>query len=275
MKILFAWDWLRPARAGSHWATLSVLLLTSAVAARPGNTLDDLTAGYVHFLPAVVWTTNGCAEFVVNVEATLTNARAFSFQFYVQSASLDLIEVVPGSAPGLHLMPELLRGDTLWLDGFFDSQTTGPSVSLAALRMRAVAPHDAVTDIRFVQGRGYGGTPSSVDTILFAGGVCTVHIEGTPPLPPDSVIIITEPYPAHDDSLLILWHRVTHDADGDTVIHPLYTVYLNDVRRDTTFVATTTYDTAYWCPYVAHTFWPGDPTVNATIIWVRACKTQP
>jgi hypothetical protein len=150
---------------------LGVLLLSGAATARPGRTLDDLTAGYVYFVPAVVWTTNGCAEFVVNVEATLTNARAFSFEFSIESASLELMEVIPGTAPGLHLMPHLLREDTLWLDGFFNSQTTGPSVSLAVLRLRAVAPHDAVSPIQFVQGRGYGGTPSAVDTILFAGGL--------------------------------------------------------------------------------------------------------
>jgi hypothetical protein len=102
-----------------------------------------------------------------------------------------------------------------------------------------------------------------------------VNIEGTLPRPPDSVVIITQPYPAHDDSVLVLWRRVMHDVDGDTVIHPLYTVYLNDVRRDTTFVATTTYDTIYWCRYVAHEYWPGDLTVNAAIIRVTACKTQP
>jgi hypothetical protein len=129
----------RSARAAAGLVILGLLLLNGAATAQPGNTLDHLTAGYVYFVPAVVWTTNGCAVFVVNVEAALTNARAFSFQFYVESASLEILELLPGSALGLHLMPELLRGDTLWLDGFFDSQTTGPSVNLAALR-RSVVP---------------------------------------------------------------------------------------------------------------------------------------
>jgi hypothetical protein len=40
-------------------------------------------------------------------------------------------------------------------------------------------------------------------------------------------------------------------------------------------VAATTYDTSYWCRYVAHTFGPEDSTVNAGLIWISACKTQP
>ena len=259
---------------GIRAAALAVFL-TYAAWSRADDPLRDISAGYVHFVPAVVWTTNGCAEFVVNVEATLTNARVFSFQFFVDSAAVQLLEVLPGSAAGLHVMPELLRGDTLWLDGFFDDEVTGPNLNLAVLRLRAVAPDDAISQIQFVQGRGYGGEPGAVDTIYFAGGVCVVNIEGTPPRPPDSVVIITQPYPAHDDSVLVLWRRVTRDLDGDAVTNPLYTLYLTDVRRDTTFVATTTYDTSYWCPYVVHEYWPGDVTVNAAIIRVTACKTQP
>jgi len=64
--------------------------------------------------------------------------------------------------------------------------------------------------------------------------------------------------------------------DGHAVTNPLYTVSLDDVKNDSIFVAGSTYDTVFYCTYISETYRPGDSgMVNAGILDVHACKTQP
>jgi hypothetical protein len=237
--------------------------------------LDD-TGGFVHLTPGTIRTTNGCADFSVSVVLTVTDARVFGLRFYFDQANLELVGVTPGTHASLHLMPDSLDSDTLYLDGFFDPNFPAGSVTVATLHLRAISPSDATALIGFLDGQGFSGDAGGAQPISFSGDTTTVLVEGTAPQRPGNVIIVTLPYPHHADSVRIQWNPVYQDLTGDSVRHPLYSVYCWDVKNDTTFFVTETLDTFIYHDYVKETFFPGDPgTVNAAIYWVTACKTQP
>ena len=255
----------------------SLLITIAAIAAPIGQHgtlgLDD-TGGFIHLSPGVIHTNNGCSQFSVSVVATLTDARVFGLRFSFDRSNLDLLSVTPGNDPRLHLLPTDLDADTLRMDGFFHPNFTAGSITLATLTIQAIAPFDTMTSIGFAQGSGFSGTSDAPQPIVLGGDTATVIIDGTAPRAPDSLIIITLPYPAHDDSIRLQWCRVTRDLAGNAVTHPQYTVYLHDVIHDTTLTIATLPDTFLFDQFVHITF-PCTTVVNIGIYDVRACKTQP
>jgi hypothetical protein len=238
--------------------------------------LDD-TSGFINLNPGTVHTNNGCTEFTVAVEASLTNARVFGLTFRFDEANLSLVSVMPGSDTTLHLLPFQLADDTLRLDGFFHPNHAAGMVVLARLTCRAISPGDLTTQLSFAYGQGFSGTADVPEPILFGGNTCTIIIDGTAALPPAEVIIIPYHVPRPlDDSVGVFWRPVTLDLHGNSVTNPLYTVYFTDVLNDTTFIIGTTPDTFFYNNYITNTYMPGDSgTVNAGEYWVRTCKTHP
>ena len=100
-----------------------------------------------------------------------------------------------------------------------------------------------------------------------------IVIDGTPPRPPDSLIIIV-PYPAGDDSVRLQWSHVRLDIHGNPVNNPLYTVYLHDVLNHVDYTVAVLPDTFVYDNFVHITF-PETTVVNIGTYEVRACKTQP
>jgi hypothetical protein len=255
-------------------ALSSVAADPSSTALRPaGNGLDD-TGGFIHLTPGVIQTNNGCSEFSVSIVATLTDARVFGLSFAFDQSNLELLSVTPGSDPRLNLLPTQLSANTLRVDGFFHPNFPAGAVTLATLTVKAIAPFDTTTAIGFVNGNGFSGTTDTPQPIMLSGDTATVIVDGTPPRPPDSLIIITLPYPAHDDSVRLQWRRVTQDIHGHPVNHPQYTIYLHDVLNDTSLALATLPDTFLYDEFIHITF-PCTTVVNIGVYEVRACKTQP
>ncbi len=237
--------------------------------------LDD-TGGFIHLSPGVVHTNNGCSEFSVSIIATLTDARVFGLRFVFDQANLDLLSLVPGTDPRLHLLPTQLAADTLRVDGFFHPNFPAGSVTLATLNLKAISAADTTTIIGFVGGQGYSGTSDYPQPIQFGGDTATIIIDGTPPRAPDSLIIVTLPYPAHDDSVRLQWRHVHWDVHGNPVVNPLYTVHLHDVLNHADYTLATLLDTFLYDQFVHITFpFPDTTVVNVGTYEVRACKTQP
>ncbi len=235
--------------------------------------LDD-TGGFISLSPGVVHTNNGCSEFNVSVHATLTDARVFGLVFAFDQANLELLAVTPGPDTTLHLLPYTLAADTLRLDGFFHPNFPAGTVTLATLRCRAIAPNDVNTLIGFISGQGYGHTADNPEAIIFTGDTSTVMIDGTAPRAPEGLIIVTPPFPAHDDSVRLQWLAVTEDLNGQPVVNPLYTVYLHDLLNNLDFTLGTTTDTFFWDGYIYNTRLE-TPVVNIGLYEVRACKPAP
>jgi hypothetical protein len=261
---------------------LAIALLAVAGQLPGRERLDNQTAAFAHIAPGYVHAVNGCSgvTFTVAISAAVTDANAFSLQYYVESSKLALISVTPGTDPALQLMPYALRHDTLFLDGFFHPNTTSPNVRLATLTLQAIAVGDVSTLLGFVRGLGLGGTGSPPDTMVFDGDTTWIDIEGTAPRPPDTLLIVPLAAPATNDSIRLQWKRVTRDLSGDPVINPVYTVYLEDVLNDTTYQVAQLTDTLYYDDYVQYTFGmnqlPVDThVVNIGIYHVTACKTRP
>jgi hypothetical protein len=264
---------------GLLFTTLLVLLSTALLPdPADGQTLDD-TGGFLHTTPNFIHTTNGCGQFTISFSATLTDARVFGLRFYFDQTNLELISITSGSDPTLHLMPDSLYSDTLWLDGFFSPNKTGSNVILATLTVKAISPGDVTTHIGFLDGMGFSGTGENPESILFNGDSATVMIEGTAPRPPQGVIIVPLIPPSTDDSVRIQWHPVTLDLDGNAVVNPLYHVMLHDVVHDTAFTIAETPDTFLYDRYIHYNFPISNPPdtvwTNIGYYEVRACKTQP
>jgi hypothetical protein len=257
-------------------AVIATTLSTAEVGAADRG-LDD-TGGFVNLSPGLVQTTNGCSEFSVQIVITVTDARVFGLRFYFDAANLQKTSVVPGSDARLHLMPDTLIADTLMLDGFFHPNFPAGSVTIATLNVRAISPDDTVSLIGFTEGQGFSGSGEAPEPIIFSGDSTIIMIEGSVPLAPQGLIIV--PFPpaqvGQTDSLRIQWKRVRRDVDGGLVTNPLYTVFFWDVKKDTSFIITTTYDTFLYNDYIRHSYDPGDTgSVHIGQYWVTACKTQP
>jgi hypothetical protein len=221
-----------------------------------------------------VHTNNGCSEFTVSIVATLTDARVFGLRFSFDQTNLELISVTPGADSRLHLMPTDLAADTLHLDGFFHPNFPAGSVTLATLRCKAISPGDVTALIGYLNGSGFSGTADAPQPIQLSGDTSTVIVDGTPPRPPDNLVIQLLPYPSNDDSVKLLWHKVTRDMAGNVVTNPLYTVYLHDGINHTDYTVATIPDTFIFDEFVHITF-PCTTVVNIGTYEVRACKTQP
>lgn len=261
---------------------LSFLAALGPVLAKDPSTLDD-TGGFIHLSPGLVRTTNGCAEFTVTIQATLTDARVFGLKFSFDESRLELLSVTSGSHPSLNLMPHFLASDTLHVDGFFHPNFPAGQVTIATLRIRAITPGDDESFIGFVTGQGYGGTPAAPELIVLSGDTTYVDIEGTAPLAPEKLVIKTLPYPANDDSVLLSWRPVRRDVDGDTVIGPMYLVCFENMITDTVFEIGSTMDTFYYDDAIrtgANLILYdslGNPTdtVEHGLYFIRSCKVNP
>jgi len=240
--------------------------------------LDD-TAGFIHLTPNPDHALCG-TPFSIALIATLTDARVFELRFLVDEDFLQVLSVTPGSDTSLHILPEQVLGDTLWLDGFFHPNFTG-TISLATLTLYPVPiPADDTTEIGFLDGRGYSGTPESPGLIILSGDTSTAYIDCTPPQVPWEMIIV----PIDTDSVCLRWHPIFYDVDGDTVIDPLYVIYRTDQLMTPTILDSigATLDTFFYDDYiqVSHPRPPDSTgvvsgTCNATTYEVRARKTQP
>ncbi|MFH1011765.1 MAG: hypothetical protein V1784_11100 [bacterium] len=239
--------------------------------------LDD-TAGFIHLTPNPIHTL--CeTSFHIAIIATLTDARVFDLTFLLPQAFFQLRAVTPGSEPSLHILPEYLSGDTLWLDGFFHPNFTG-TTTLAILTVHSLCiPGDDTSRIGFLDGQGYSGTADFPEVILLSGDTTTIYIECTPPENPWEMIII----PIQTDSVCLRWHPIFFDVDGDTVINPTYVIYRMDqlLLPPTLDSIGATFDTFFYDDYIQ--IWhplPPDTAgsisyLNATTYEVRARKTQP
>lgn len=256
-----------------------------SVAAQPRIPLDDTTVVFINVAPNLVHTTNGCAQFSVSVHATLTNARVFHLAFCFDQTKLALLNVMPAADPGLNLLPHNLAANVLTVDGFFHPNRTGVNILLFTITGKAIAAADAMTDIGFISGVGFGGGYEQPDTLLFSGDTTTVLIEGTPPRPPAEVVIhpfISLPGSVAD-SVGVYWRPVVLDMDGGPVINPLYRVLLNDVLNGTMYDLGMTPDTFFYNDFIVNTFALQDSiapidtsiVVNVGVYEIRACKTQP
>lgn len=282
MRTAIRWN-----RIGVAWVRATLLGMTLipflTANAQPEPQLDDWTAGFIHLAPSVIQTTNGCSQFQVHVIASVTDAAVFSLKFFFDSANLELLNITPASDTALHLMPAAIVADSLWLDGFFEPNRTGPNVHIATITARAISPDDAVSRVGFLSGIGYSGSASDIDTILFSGDSTTVLVEGTPALSPERLIIQTLSPPYNADSVLLRWRPVTHDVDGAIVTNPLYQVYFRNILTDSVFHVGSTFDTFYYHDaiqtgiHVIRYDSLGVPidTSNVGIYFLQSCKTQP
>lgn len=233
------------------------------------NPLDD-TAAFIHLAPNPV---NGfaCDEFTVNVQMTATNARVFDLRFVFDASDYTLVSVTEGSHAALNLMPHMVDSDTISLDGFFHPNFTGTTVIASLHFMANNLVGDQLTLVGFVDGQGFSGTGEAPDPMIIIGDSTSVNLEGTLPLPPDSLVII----PILADSVCLRWHSVHYDTDGDTVINPQYLVEFEDVLNNQGIYNSigTTFDTFFYHDFIIYEFDPGDTgTVNVGTYRIRATK---
>jgi len=219
-----------------------------------------------------------CAYASLTVDITVTDARVFDLQFSFDPARLQIQSITPGSEPTLNVLPPLISGSSLTLDAFFHPNFTGTTNLVTISYYVNPVLADDTTTVYFEFGQGYSGTADVPEPIVFSGDSAVIYIEGTPPLPPNELLISPLAYPAHDDSILLRWHPVYYDFDGDTVVNPLYVVYREDVINDQGVYDSvfSTPDTFYYDDFLIFSFDPGDTgSVNVATFKVHARKTQP
>jgi hypothetical protein len=254
---------------------LDCLPLPAAASPRSSGTPLDDTFGTVSLVPDTVLVL-ACTPVSIAVNIALTDARVFDLQFAFDPARLQFLSAIPGSDPSLHLMPPSASGGSLLLDGFFHPNFTG-TAALAILNFYVnPVTDDDTTIVRFAAGQGYSGTENSPIPIQFSGDSTVILIEGTPPEPPTELLITRLNYPAHGDSVLLQWHPVFFDVDGDTLINPLYVVYREHVVPNPGVFDSigSTPDTFLYDPSIILNPDPGD-VKNASTLRVVVRKTQP
>ena len=239
-----------------------------------GLPLDD-TAGSANLSPDTSHVLLG-TQLSLTVNITVTDARVFDLLFALDSARLQFISATPGTEPSLHLMPPSFSGSHLTLDGFFHPNFSGTTLLATLTFYVKPVSEDDTTVVGFSAGQGYSGTYDNPSPIQFSGDSALIFIEGTPPEPPSGLVIIRMAYPAHDDSVKLCWHPVFHDVDGDTVIHPLYVVYREDVINHSGVYDSiaATPDTFHFDHYISLSF-PMAGSVNTCTYRVVSRKTQP
>lgn len=250
----------------------ALVLFVSAKNFAQRSPLDD-TAAFIHLAPSNVFALT-CNGFDVNVQMTATNARVFDLRFVFDGDNYALTSVTPGGLGSLHLLPHLVDGDTIAIDGFFHPNFTG-STLIANLHFEPVNPvGDQVTIVGFLDGQGFSGTGEAPEVIHINGDTTIANLEGTPPLPPDSLIIV----PVLDDSVCLHWKAVTLDEDNDPVVNPWYLVEFEDVINNQGIYDSigVTQDTFFYHDFIIYEFDPGDTgVVNIGTYQIRALKCEP
>ncbi len=249
----------------------ALLLFTLPAFCQP---LDD-TSGIVNLDPDSSHVL-ACTQVFLTLEFTVTDARVFDLHLLLDPARLQFVAMTAGSEATMHLMPASFSGSNLIVDGFFDPNFTG--TTLVATLTFYVNPTlgDDTTTVYFDYGQGYSGTAESPVPIAFTGDSAVIYIEGTPPLPPNELLLTRQAWPANNDSILATWFPVYYDNDGDTLINPIYVVYREHPVANPGVLDSigATADTFFW-DYSISTD-PSPLTVtNASTIFVVARKTQP
>ncbi|MCB1060654.1 MAG: hypothetical protein KDB65_10505 [Calditrichaeota bacterium] len=250
----------------------AVLLLFGVKLFAQRGTLDD-TAAFIHLSPSTIFAYT-CEGYTVNVQMTGTNVRVFDLRFVFDSANFTLVSVTPGPNPNLHILPHLVDGDTISVDGFFHPNFTGTAV-IASLTFEPInLLGDQSTIVGFLDGQGFSGTGEMPDPINMNGDTTAITLEGTKPLAPDSVTI----FPIMADSVCLSWRSVTLDEDNDPISNPWYQIELEDVINDegNYIPVGTTQDTFFYHDFVVYTFDPGDTgVVNIGNYHVITLKCEP
>jgi hypothetical protein len=161
------------------------------------------------------------------------------------------------------------------VDGFWDPNFTGTEL-LFSLGFTSPLQPDTITAVGWNSGIGFSGTPDAAQAIVFTGDTTVISLEGTLPLGPDTLVIRRLAFPAHADSVELLWTRAYYDEDGDTLIDPIYVVYREEVRSAPGIYDSIgfTPDTFFYDDHVQGVFY-ADTVVNVSVYEVRARKTQP
>lgn len=249
----------------------AVLFLGGVKILAQWNPLDD-TAAFIHLAPGNIFSFT-CDGFDVAVQMTATDARVFDLRFIHDSDSFVLTGVTPGLHADLHVLPHYVGGDTIIVDGFFDPNFTGSTVIVTLHFEPLNELGDQTTLVGFLDGQGFSGTGEAPEPMVMAGDSSTVVLEGTPPLPPDSVIII----PMQDDSVGLHWKPVILDEDNDPVVNPGYLIEFEDVINNGGIYDSIgfTTDTFFYHDFIIFEFDPGDSgVVNIGTYRIRALKCQ-
>ena len=219
-----------------------------------------------------------CTQMTVTLDVSLTDARVFDLHLIYDPVRLQLISAVAGTEPTLHVLPVNVVGNQITVDAFLHPNFTGTTNVLTFTFYVNPTIGDDTTVVSFDYGQGYSGTEDSPVPIQFSGDSAIIYIEGTLPLPPSELLISRLAYPAHDDSILLRWHPVFYDFDGDTLINQIYIIYREDIKN-TPYVYDSvgaTSDTFFYDDFLNFTFSPGDTgVVNAATFKVHTRKTQP
>lgn len=250
----------------------AVLFLFSVKLFAQRNPLDD-TAAFIHLAPSTIDAFT-CEGYTINVQMTGTDVRVFDLRFVFDASDFNLVSVVPGPNPNLHVLPHLVDGDTIAIDGFFHPNFTGTTL-IASLTFAPVnVVGDQNTILGFIDGQGFSGTGEVPEVIAMNGDTSTISLEGTKPLPPDTTTI----FPYYIDSVRVSWTPVTLDEDNDPIINPWYLIEFEDVKNTEGVINPigTTQDTFFHHDYVMFSFNPGDTsTVNIGRYQVRALRCEP
>ena len=258
---------------------LAVITANAVAQERPHSSPLDDTAAFIHLIPAYQ-NVLASDSFAIALQATITDGRVFDLVFAYNSTDYELLSVLPGPHPSLHILPQDTTADTISIDGFFHPNFTG-ATTLATLWMRKrTMVDDDTTEIGFLEGQGYSGPPTSPEPVIFYGDTAVVDVEGTPPLAPMELIIIPQFSNARfvADSVYLRWNSVHYDQDGDTIIDPLYLVVFEDRYENYGLIDTVgiTPDTFFYDDFIQYYFSPFDSmVVNAGVYRIHTKRTQP
>lgn len=249
----------------------AVLLFWGANIFAQRNPLDD-TAAFINLSPGNI-SAFTCEGFDVNIQMTATNARVFDLRFIHDSDNFALTGVTPGGLASMHVLPHYVGGDTIAIDGFFHPNFTGTTLVATLHFVPIDVVGDQTTLVGFLDGQGFSGTGEAPEPMVITGDSSSVSLEGTPPLPPDSLVIV----PMMDDSVCLHWSPVTLDEDNDPVVNPGYLVEFEDVINNQGVYDSIgfTLDTFFYHDFIIYEFDPGDTgVVNLGTYRIRALKCQ-
>ncbi len=263
---------IKIARLRGHLLVCAVFVFAGVKLFAQRGPLDD-TAAFIHLAPNPV-SGLACNDFAISIQMTGTNARVFDLRFVFDAAGYTVTSVVQGPHPALHVLPHLVEGDTLSIDGFFHPNFTGTTV-IATVYFSAVNQSiDQSTIVGFLDGQGFSGTGEAPEPINMSGDSTVVNLEGSVPLPPDSVTIVS----ILADSVRVTWTKVTTDVDAGPVVSPWYLVEFEDVlnNQGVYFPIGATQDTFFYHDFIIFSFDPYDSgTVNVGTYRIKALKCEP
>jgi hypothetical protein len=251
-----------------------LIFLTLSLPAAFGQPVDD-TSGIVNLDPDSTRVL-ACTQVSLTLHISVTDARVFDLHMLIDPARLQLLSLTNGPEPTMHIMPPLLSGSNLTVDGFFEPNLTGTTLVATITFYVNPTVGDDTTTVYFDYGQGYSGTAESPVPILFTGDSAVIYIEGTPPLPPSNLLLIRQPYPTQAVSIEAVWNPVYYDMDGDTLINPLYVIYREHPVSAPGILDSigATADTFFWDFSIATN--PDPVSVqNTSTLQVHTRKTQP